>query len=206
MGRPPSYDMITAVQAATDLFRAHGFHGARVQDLITATGMNRTAIYEKFGSKEDLFYAAMDYYHQCPIRRDLLGPFWKDDVSLDSLVEMLETLRRLNQDQNVPAGCLIISAGVEFAGRDERVNAAVHTVMLSFAETASRALRAAEQRGDLARDRPLGQRVEHVVVMVQAFFTVAHISRQMADRLIAVLLDDVESWRDPRTTRLVAVS
>jgi len=205
MGRHATYDMAAAVRAATHLFRAQGFHAVRVQDVVKATGLNRAAIYEKFGGKEELFYAVMAYYHDGPIRRDLLGPFWRDDVSLDSLVAMLETMRGLNQDPTMPAGCLIVSAGLEFAGRDERVEEAVRSVMQAFGEAATRALRASEQRGELLCDRPLGQRVEHVVVMVQAFFTVAHVSRQMADRLIAVLLDDVESWRTASTARRVAV-
>ena len=63
MGRHATYDREELLQITTALFQRHGFHRVSVADLVEATGVNRFAIYEKFGGKEGLFYETLEYYH-----------------------------------------------------------------------------------------------------------------------------------------------
>jgi len=195
MGRQPGYDRTAVLEAATGLFQGRGFHRVSVRDLVRTTGLNRFAIYEKFGGKEGLFYETLDYYHLVLVREQLLGPMRREDASLDTLLEMLRIIRGFNSDEARRSGCLIVNANIELGGADERVAMAVESVMDSFREAAGLALRCAERAGALRTRRSAEACAEHVVIQIQAFFALAYISRWAADKLMAALIDEVESWR-----------
>ena len=56
------HDIEKAVSAATELFWSKGFDDTSMQEVVEATGFNRYALYSSFGSKRDLFLAALDAY------------------------------------------------------------------------------------------------------------------------------------------------
>ena len=49
---------------ASEVFQKKGFNGASMQDLVDATGLNRSSIYNSFGSKMDLYLASLDAYKE----------------------------------------------------------------------------------------------------------------------------------------------
>ena len=55
MGRRRTFIESEAISSATAVFAERGFAGASVDDLVRATGVNRTSLYGVFGSKDGLF-------------------------------------------------------------------------------------------------------------------------------------------------------
>ena len=47
------------LNAATQTFRAEGFGGARVEEIAERAGISKTTVYRQYGTKEDLFRAAI---------------------------------------------------------------------------------------------------------------------------------------------------
>ncbi|TDN59191.1 TetR family transcriptional regulator [Paraburkholderia sp. BL10I2N1] len=47
------------LRAATQIFRAEGFGAARVEEIAARAGISKTTVYRQFGTKEDLFRAAV---------------------------------------------------------------------------------------------------------------------------------------------------
>lgn len=195
MGRRPTYDRVEVLQTATALFQARGFHRVSVEDLVDATGVNRFAIYEKFGGKEGLFYETLDYYHQVIIKEQLLGPMQCDDASLGTLLRMLCVVRDINKDETRRSGCLIVNANIELGGSDERVAMTADSVIDSFRKAAAHALACADRSGGMRAEKPPRQCADYIAIQIQAFFALAYISKDAADRLISALIDEVESWR-----------
>jgi AcrR family transcriptional regulator len=58
-GRPRSFDRETALQAAGQRFRTHGFAGTSLDELAEATGLARPSLYAAFGDKRALYLAAL---------------------------------------------------------------------------------------------------------------------------------------------------
>jgi AcrR family transcriptional regulator len=195
MGRRPTYDRVEALQAATALFQDRGYHRVSVKDMVEATGINRFAIYEKFGGKEGLFYETLDYYHQVIVKEQLLGPLRRDDASIDTLLRMLNVVRDINKDKKRRSGCLIVNANIELGGLDERVAKTAVSVIDSFRKAATHTLRCADQAGCGKTGKSPKRRADHIAIQIQAFFALAYISRNAADSLITSLIDEVESWR-----------
>lgn len=64
MGRPRTFDVDQALDAAMCVFWRKGYEGASYTDLTEATGVERPALYSAFGNKEALFRLALDRYYE----------------------------------------------------------------------------------------------------------------------------------------------
>lgn len=196
MGRRPAYELEDVYRASVGIFRTRGFHGVSVSDLMEATGLNRFALYEKFGGKEGLFYDTLDYYHRVIVKGELLGPLYRPTASLNSVIHMLRALRRINRNPDNRPGCLIINANIELGGADERVAEAVKFVCGTFREAIEHALVRAEEKGELHGRKPASALARRTALNIQAFFSLAYISREAADELLAQVIEEVDSWRE----------
>src|SRR6202022_4618073 len=61
-GRPRAYQPDVALGKALDLFRKGGFAATSLDDLSTATGMNRPSLYGAFGDKRELYIKSYARY------------------------------------------------------------------------------------------------------------------------------------------------
>lgn len=195
MGRRPTYDLDEVLRGSAMLFKQQGFHQVSVNELLKATGLNRFALYEKFGGKEGLFYDTMDFYHQVMVRGELLGPLYKPSARLSSIVQMLRVMRRINRNPDTRPGCLIMNANIELGGADERVADGVEFVIGTFREATCHALENAAERGELDGSESPEALSARLALQIQAFFSLAYISREAADRFLLQMVDEVESWR-----------
>src|SRR6266566_5151970 len=62
VGRPRAYDRDAALLAARDLFWEQGYERTSIADLEERTGLNRSSLYQEFGSKQKLFEASLECY------------------------------------------------------------------------------------------------------------------------------------------------
>ena len=102
-GRPREFDRDAALDKAMRLFWARGYEGTSVADLADALGIGKPSLYAAFGSKEALFYEALDLYER------LYGP---PEVDYPTAREMVHALLRNNAstsaDPSVPSGCMVV--------------------------------------------------------------------------------------------------
>lgn len=61
-GRPRAFDLQAVVHAARDGFSEHGPELTSIVDLERYTGLDRSSLYNAFGSKQALFEAALRSY------------------------------------------------------------------------------------------------------------------------------------------------
>ena len=62
MGRPKKFSRDGVLERAIPVFWKQGFTSARLEDLETATGVNKSGLYNEFHGKEDLFLASLQHY------------------------------------------------------------------------------------------------------------------------------------------------
>jgi AcrR family transcriptional regulator len=62
MARPKQFNEDQALDAATDVFREHGFEGTSAGMLVEAMGIGRQSLYDTFGDKWQLYQAALRRY------------------------------------------------------------------------------------------------------------------------------------------------
>jgi len=64
MSRLEEFNREYAVRQAMDVFWEKGYNGTSIQDLVDATGLNRSSIYNSFGSKLKLYKTTLQFYQK----------------------------------------------------------------------------------------------------------------------------------------------
>src|SRR5215813_13882337 len=71
MGRKKTISDVEVLEIARHIFRQHG-HTATTRQIAEAAGISEAILYQRFGSKDELFFAAM--HPRGPDLEELLGP------------------------------------------------------------------------------------------------------------------------------------
>ncbi len=149
-GRPRAYQPEIALGKALDLFRIGGFAATSLDDLSTATGMNRPSLYGAFGDKRELYIKAYQRYRadaaaamvdifrdQQPIRQRLQRIF---AVALDIY---------LSGDAG-PRGCFTVMTAASEAVADPEIRGMVLEGFSELDKAFAACFRLAKQKGELA--------------------------------------------------------
>jgi AcrR family transcriptional regulator len=91
MGRPKTISDSAVLRIACEVFREHG-HTVTTREVAQAAGISEAILYQRFGSKDALFFAAM--HAQGPDIEQLLGP---EDPPDDAHKYLCTVLRRLGE-------------------------------------------------------------------------------------------------------------
>lgn len=86
-GRPPAgleLDEATLLRGALEAFAEHGYEGTSVRDIGRRLGLSHALLGLRFGSKQDLWFAAMDHAFQ---------PWQRSFEALDATADDLDLLR-----------------------------------------------------------------------------------------------------------------
>ena len=120
MARPKEFDPTVALDRALELFWEQGYEATSIEALVQAMGIQRGSLYATFGSKHELFLAALERYREQSIAR--MERIFAETASPLSAIEL--ALDRIN-DQTFEHkrrwGCLITNSSVELAIRDSDI-------------------------------------------------------------------------------------
>ncbi len=139
MGRPREFDETDAIQQAMLLFWDEGFDGSSLEALEQATGLNRSSLYNTFGSKLELFVRALDAYAVGPCR-DMLRPL-REQRGGHALAAYLAGLRAFVRSPDGRLGCLMVNTSLQ-APASHEVDHKVHDHFASLHSMFERAYRA----------------------------------------------------------------
>jgi AcrR family transcriptional regulator len=106
-GRPRSFDRDQALKAAMDVFWAKGYAGASLADLKAAMGINAPSLYAAFGSKEELFEAAVDLYSETA-GVELWAHFEDAPDTRTGIAALLLASADIYVAPKQPPGCLVV--------------------------------------------------------------------------------------------------
>lgn len=125
MARPQEFDTGEALHKAMSVFWHKGYEGTSLVDLLNATGLSKSSLYNTFGGKHELFLAAFDSYRLERVREmDLI-------LNQGLAREAIEAFfRMILADAEAPEfcrGCMSINQAVEMAPRDPEVRKRVQT-------------------------------------------------------------------------------
>lgn len=136
------FDPDAALDTVVRLFWRQGAATTGIQDIVNATGVNRSSLYATFGGKQQLYLAALERYAE-DRSRPALGRLARDERGIPAVTEFFT---RLIEARCTGAyarwGCMISNAhtGAEnddpgvraLLGRQhQRLRDALHTVLLS---------------------------------------------------------------------------
>ncbi len=115
MPRPKEFDPEEVLDRATRQFLSTGYEGTSVQDLVEATGLSRSSLYESFGCKHELYLAALDRYREREVAR-IADQLTGEGSPLTRLRMVLEHTAAACEEGE---GCFLVDATVERARHSE---------------------------------------------------------------------------------------
>jgi AcrR family transcriptional regulator len=196
MARPKGYDRHAVLVAARDLFWERGYEATSITDLEQSTGLNRSSLYREFGSKHDLFRAALDCYAE-QVTAMLLGSLREDDATLDAIVGFFRGLAaafRASQTKS-GRGCFMVNATAELAARDESIRPAAAAYRDRLRETFGAALGRAAGRGEIDA-ASVSTRARILASTLMGIWLTVRIDASDAGVLCEAVVDEVDSWRE----------
>ena len=133
-------------------FWTKGYEATSLSDLLSAMGLSKSSFYAAFGSKHELFLAALDRYgetHAANLIAILEGsPSPRQGIA--TLLE--ETVRAAAGEQR--RGCFVNNCAVEVAPHDHLVARRVAKGHARMEEAFHRAVKAGQAAGEITRNQP----------------------------------------------------
>ena len=171
---------------ARDLFWARGYEATSVQDLVDGLSLQRGSLYGAFGDKRALYLKAVTLY-VTENRRRL-------ESALDAAEEVLPVLRRIlatpatltEADGRAPThGCLVGNTTAELVPADEEARRLVSAAFDGFLDMVTRALRRAQERGEVTTAATPQAQAQLLLVLFQGSALVARVDAGDRRRIIA---------------------
>lgn len=198
MGRTQSFDTVTVVQAARDVFWDQGLDGASLPDLERATGVNRSSIYHAFGSKRGLFDAAVEDYLDTVIRPRLRTLVRAAQASAPEAARAVVTYfdHLASAVGRLPAnsprrGCLLLGCATGLAGHDEALRAVVDSYRAELVDTLTGALRAA---APALADEVVEQRARLLLSLQLSALALARVNQDESAAMLRAARDQAAEW------------
>jgi AcrR family transcriptional regulator len=148
-GRPRAYDPQAALQQATDSFWRTGYAGTSLDDIATATGMNRPSLYAAFGDKHALYLEALQQYWALAFA-DMRAALAADLALDEALMRVYEgALSIYFSGEGRPRGCFVVGTAVTEAFEDSEIRRSLATGFQTFDADFEQRFQTAREQGAL---------------------------------------------------------
>jgi TetR/AcrR family transcriptional regulator, transcriptional repressor for nem operon len=146
MPRAPKYKKEETLDRALHHFWQNGYLNTSIEDLVEATGVQRYGLYQHFGSKHDLFLAALRRYEEVYISHRLRD-LESEDAGIDAIESVINNLTVFADSPLGRFGCLLCNTAVELGGRDETVDTEVNHYATRLRNAFAKAVTTAQSDG-----------------------------------------------------------
>ncbi|WP_420552972.1 TetR/AcrR family transcriptional regulator [Tenacibaculum aiptasiae] len=116
MPKVETFNKEEAIKQATGVFHRKSYSLTSMQDLVDATGLNRSSIYNSFGSKLDLYMLCLKYYQS--IFKCNVDEVTSKAATPIKAIEAIFLLNVRNNIDNKNIGCLINNCTSEMANQE----------------------------------------------------------------------------------------
>jgi len=124
MARPREFDQESALRRAMQVFWRKGYGATSLADLLKATGLSKSSLYQTFTDKRTLFLAAFETYREARVTylRDRLND---GRPARESIEAFFDDVLRQATDKARPYGCMSCNEAVELGPEDAHVRKVV---------------------------------------------------------------------------------
>ncbi|MEU6148105.1 TetR/AcrR family transcriptional regulator [Streptomyces sp. NPDC047081] len=144
------FDPDTALESVVRLFWRQGMAATGIQDVVTATGLNRSSLYATFGGKQELYRAALRRYleqRSQPVFRSLA----EDGRGLPAVADFFARLIKARcSGEHARWGCMVSNAHAGAENGDPEVGALLDRHHRELRDALCAALVTAQGRGQLS--------------------------------------------------------
>lgn len=151
MPKTKLFDQAEVLKKIMNLFWEKGYNGTSVDDLVQASGISRSSLYDTFGDKEQLYLAALKFY------RDKSSQ--QQDESLASIAsprKKIEALFRVSVhdilEDKKGKGCFLVNATTELGNQLKPVAEEAKSNLDAMESFFLEQVKAGQASGEITRD------------------------------------------------------
>lgn len=148
MARPREFDQQQALLQAMHAFWSKGYEATSLTDLLQATGLSKSSLYDTFGSKRGLFLAAFERYRQ--ERHRMLGVYLASEpTAYASIAAFFAMVLKHACADDRPFGCMSCNEAVELGPHDDEVHALIERDFLGIEDAFAKAIERGKTDGSI---------------------------------------------------------
>ena len=170
MPKVETFDKELVLKKATDVFHEKGFNATSMQDLVDATALNRSSIYNSFGSKLDLFLECLKSYQDLYTIK-ISETLHKGQNSLHAIELLFEFyLNEIISDKE-DKGCLITNCTSEMANQETSIINFLSSNQSSFMELLETLVSKGQKESTINHNRTPNEYALYLFSSIQGFRT-----------------------------------
>lgn len=136
------------LRQALMVFWRQGYETTSVSDLTKAMEIGPSSLYNAFGSKEELFRQALEYY------RSVESPFLSrclesDHSTVESLQDILLEAARFYDRRGYPKGCAVLLATANWSGKSQPVAEQLRGMRRDTERAMAERIKRGQERGEV---------------------------------------------------------
>lgn len=167
MARHKEFNQDVVLDKAMKLFWQHGYEAASTRILLDGMGIGRGSFYDTFGSKHNLYLAALQRYQETSsgkIFASVNDPTLAASLTATEKIERIfDTIIDEAMGPNGRWGCLLINTAVELAHIDKEVEKTSRLTVDMIEQIFHQLLTEAQEEGELSTDKDITQ-ISHALV------------------------------------------
>ena len=195
-GRPRAFDEDEVLDKLLTLFWERGFEASSLSEMVEAAGLNKSSLYNTFGSKEEVFARVLERYMD--FRRNMIKETMSGELGFEEIGIFLDMQRQEIAGPTGFMGCLAINAQTELGLRDEKVAEMAGQYRSMLADGLRPALDRASADGVI--DGSMIDTYIHTLTACTMALSVSARSGSTTDELLEQIESTrrlTESWRKP---------
>jgi TetR/AcrR family transcriptional regulator, transcriptional repressor for nem operon len=148
VARPKGFERDVVLDRAMQVFWSRGYEATSIQHLVTRMGIQRGSLYDTFGDKRGLFFAAIERYDRV-VTAKLLATLDGPGSGKDAIRQFFRLKVDLSVEPGRPRGCLVTNSTAELASRDRGTATRVGAVLAKIEAAFHRAVLRAQKAGEI---------------------------------------------------------
>jgi len=148
VARPKEFKRDVVLDRAMQAFWSRGYEATSIQHLVDRMGIQRGSLYDTFGDKRALFFAAIDRYDRV-VTAKLLAALDEPASGRDAIRRFFRLKVELAMEPGRPRGCLVTNSAAELASRDRGTATKVGAVLTKIEASFNRAVVRAQKAGEI---------------------------------------------------------
>lgn len=150
MPKTKQFDETEVLIKAREVFTVKGYNGTSMDDLVQATGLSRSSIYDTFGDKHGLFIKSLNQYC-CSQQGELEKQCSKTDSPKKKIRSIFDhTIKEIIGDKD-RKGCLMVNVSMELNAVDKEVAAVSLANMEGMEQTFSALAKEGQAKGEISK-------------------------------------------------------
>lgn len=162
LGRPVTFDVDKVIEQATQVFWSQGYTATSMADLLAATRLSRSSLYQTFSGKQALFKRCLQYY--C---NDFAGQLESNLKQAKGGREFIEQtfmdMARKADDPMIQRGCFAMNTAMELGHTRSPLAREVHKGLKRFTAIFEDAVKQAQQEGTISANRNASDLANYLV-------------------------------------------